>query len=107
MQLRTAHDMCAAIGMQAFAERARRELLAVGETVGTRTASTRDQLTPQEDQIARLARAGLSNAEIAAQLFLSVRTVEWHLRTVFTKLSVSSRRELRTALARQAPTRSA
>jgi FixJ family two-component response regulator len=82
VQLRTAHAMCAAIGMQALAERARRELLAVGQTIGTRTVGTRDQLTPQEDQIARLARAGLSNAEIAAQLFLSAHTVEWHLRKV-------------------------
>jgi DNA-binding CsgD family transcriptional regulator len=97
-QLRTAHNICAAIGMQAFAERARRELLAVGETVGTRAAGARDRLTPQEDQIARLARAGLSNAEIAAQLFLSAHTVEWHLRKVFTKLQISSRMQLRRAL---------
>ena len=97
-QLRTAHDMYAAIGMEAFAERARRELLATGETVRKRTAASRDQLTPQEAQIARLARAGLSNQEIGAQLFLSARTVEWHLRKVFTKLEISSRRQLQQAL---------
>jgi DNA-binding CsgD family transcriptional regulator/tetratricopeptide (TPR) repeat protein len=97
-QLRTAHDMCAAIGMEAFAERARRELLATGEQVRRRTASTHDQLTPQEAQIARLARAGLSNQEIGAQLFLSTRTVEWHLSKVFTKLEISSRRQLQQAL---------
>jgi DNA-binding CsgD family transcriptional regulator len=97
-QLRTAYDMCAATGMEAFAERARRELLATGETVRTRTIGTQDQLTPQEAQIARLARAGMSNAEIAAQLFLSARTVEWHLRKVFTKLGISSRRQLERAL---------
>ena len=97
-QLRTAYDMCAAIGMEAFAERARRELLATGETVRRRTAGTHDQLTPQEAQIARLARAGLSNQEIGAQLFLSTRTVEWHLSKVFTKLEISSRRQLQRAL---------
>ena len=90
--------MCTAIGMQAFAERARRELVAAGGTVGTRTADPRDQLTPQEDQIARLAREGLSNAEIAAHLFLSAHTVEWHLRKVFTKLQISSRLQLQRAL---------
>ena len=97
-QLRTAHDMYAAIGMEAFADRARRELLATGETVRKRTAGTHDQLTPQEAQIARLARAGLSNQEIGAQLFLSARTVEWHLSKVFTKLEISSRRQLQQAL---------
>ena len=97
-QLRTAHDMFAAIGMQAFAERARRELRATGETVRTRTASPRDELTPQEAQIARLARAGLSNPEIATQLFLSPRTVEYHLAKVFTKLDITSRRQLRQAV---------
>ncbi len=96
-QLRTAHEMFAAIGMEAFAERARRELLAAGETV-RRRAATHDQLTPQEAQIARLARAGLSNQEIGAQLFLSTRTVEWHLGKVFTKLEISSRRQLQRAL---------
>jgi DNA-binding CsgD family transcriptional regulator len=97
-QLRTAHEMFDAIGMLAFAERARRELLATGETVRKRTAGTHDQLTPQEAQIARLARAGLSNQEIGAQLFLSARTVEWHLSKVFTKLEISSRRQLQQAL---------
>ncbi len=97
-QLRTAHDMFAAIGMAAFAERARRELLATGGTVRRRTADTRDQLTPQEAQIARLARAGMSNPEIAAQLFLSPRTVEYHLAKVFAKLDITSRRQLRQAL---------
>ena len=91
--------MFGAIGMQAFAERARRELLATGETVRTRTAATRDELTPQEAQIARLARTGLSNPEIAAQLFLSPRTVQYHLGKVFTKLEITSRRQLRQALA--------
>ena len=97
-QLRTAHEMFAAIGMQAFAERARRELLATGETVRKRTVDTHGELTPQEAQIARLARTGLSNPEIAAQLFLSARTVEWHLSKVFTKLEISSRRQLQQAL---------
>ena len=72
--------MFVAIGMEAFAERARRELMATGEKVRKRSAETRDELTPQEEQIARLARDGLSNPEIGAQLFLSARTVEWHLR---------------------------
>jgi DNA-binding CsgD family transcriptional regulator len=98
VQLRTAHRMFAAIGMQAFAERARRELLATGETARRRTADTHNQLTPQETQIARLAREGLSNPEIAAQLFLSPRTVEYHLAKVFTKLDITSRRQLRQAL---------
>jgi ATP/maltotriose-dependent transcriptional regulator MalT len=78
--------------------RARRELLASGETARQRTTETHDQLTPQEAQIARLARAGMSNPEIAAQLFPSVRTVEWHLRKVFTKLEISSRLQLQRAL---------
>jgi DNA-binding CsgD family transcriptional regulator len=97
-QLRTAHDGFVAIGMEAFAERARRELVATGQNVRKRSEETRDQLTPQEEQIARLARDGLSNPEIGAQLFLSPRTVEWHLRKVFTKLGISSRRQLRTEL---------
>ena len=90
--------MFAAIGMQAFAERARRELVATGETADQRTMEARDTLTPQEAQIAQLARAGLSNPEIAAQLFLSPRTVEWHLRKVFTKLEIRSRLQLQRAL---------
>jgi DNA-binding CsgD family transcriptional regulator len=97
-QLRTAHDMLAEIGMGAFAERARRELIATGEKVRKRGVETRDQLTPQEEQIARLARDGRTNPEIAAELFLSARTVEWHLGKVFGKLGVSSRRELTAAL---------
>jgi ATP/maltotriose-dependent transcriptional regulator MalT len=100
-QLRTAHDMFVAIGMESFAERARRELLATGERVRKRTVETRDELTPQEEQIARLARDGLSNTEIGARLFLSARTVEWHLRKVFSKLGISSRKELREALPHQ------
>jgi DNA-binding CsgD family transcriptional regulator len=97
-QLRAAHEQFEAIGMEAFAERAGRELLATGEKVRQRTAETRDELTPQERQIARLARDGLSNPEIGAQLFLSPRTVEWHLHKVFAKLGIRSRRELGNAL---------
>jgi len=97
-QLRTAHDMLIAIGMEAFAERAHRELLATGEKARKRSPDTRDQLTPQEWQIARLVRDGLSNPEIGAQLFISARTVEWHLRNVFAKLGITSRGQLRTAL---------
>ena len=97
-QLRTAHEMFTAIGMQAFAERARRELLATGEHVRLRTAATHGELTPQEAQIARLARSGLSNPEIAAELFLSPRTVQYHLGKVFTKLDITSRRQLRQVL---------
>ncbi len=97
-QLRTAHDLFTAIGMEAFAERTGRELLATGEKVRKRSPDTRDELTPQEEQIARLARDGLSNPEIGAQLFVSARTVEWHLRNVFSKLGITSRRQLRTAL---------
>ena len=101
-QLRAAHHMFVAIGMEAFAERTRRELVATGETVRKRSAETRDGLTPQEEQIVRLARDGLSNPEIGAQLFLSYRTVEWHLRKVYMKLGISSRRELWAASVRAA-----
>src|SRR5918997_1498068 len=97
-QLRAAHEQLTSLGMEAFAERARRELLATGEKVRKRTVETRDELTPQEQEIARLARDGLSNPEIGARLFLSPRTVEWHLRKVFTKLEIRSRRELSGAL---------
>ena len=102
-QLRVAHAMLADIGMEAFAERARRELLATGETVGKRTVKTLDELTRQEAQVARLAADGQTNAEIGAQLFLSPRTVEWHLSKVFGKLGVSSRKELRPALSAFGP----
>lgn len=78
-QLRTAHEMFDAIGMQAFAQRARRELGATGETACKRAATTHGELTPQEALIARLARSGLSNPEIAARLFLSPRTIQYHL----------------------------
>jgi len=97
-QLRAAHDQFVSIGMEAFAERTRGELLATGEKVPKRTVATRDVLTAQERQIARLAREGLSNPDIGTQLFLSPRTVEWHLRNAFTKLGIHSRRELTDAL---------
>ena len=98
-QLRAAHRVLASAGAEAFAERARRELAATGETVRKRGQGVdARELTPQEAHIARLARDGRSNAEIGAQLFLSVRTVEWHLRKVFGKLGITSRRELRDAL---------
>jgi len=89
--------MYAEIGMHGFAERARRERMATGETVRKRTPDTRDRLTAQEAQIARLAAEGCTNPEIGAQLFISPRTVEWHLRGVFTKLGIHSRKELRVA----------
>ncbi len=97
-QLRTAHDMLTTIGMEAFAERARRELVATGETVRPRTIETPDRLTSQEALVAQLASDGLTNPEIGARLFLSARTVEWHLSKVFAKLGVSSRRELNATL---------
>ena len=97
-QLRVAHAMLSDMGADAFAERARRELLATGETVRKRTVETLDELTPQEVQVARLAADGQTNPEIGAQLFLSPRTVEWHLTKVFGKLGVSSRKELSAAL---------
>src|SRR3954463_11814975 len=98
-QLRAAHDQLSRIGAEAFAERARGELLATGETAPRRTAETRDVLTPQEAQIARMASDRQTNPEIAAKLFISPRTVEYHLHKVFAKLDVSSRKELRGALA--------
>jgi len=97
-QLRAAHDIFGAIGAAGFAERARHELLATGETVRKRTDDTRDDLTPQEEHIARLAVAGRTNPEIGAELFISPRTVEWHLKKVFTKLGVTSRKALPDAL---------
>ena len=97
-QLRSAHEMLDAMGLDGFAERARRELLATGETARKRTIETRDDLTPQEALIARLARDGLSNPEIATRLFISPRTVKYHLRKVFTKLDISSRIELAVVL---------
>ena len=97
-QLRIAHAMLSDMGMEAFAERARRELLATGETVRKRTVETLDELTPQEVQVARLAVGGRTNPEIGAQLFLSPRTVEWHLSKVFSKLGISSRKQLGSAL---------
>ena len=87
------------MGIEAFAERARHELLATGDTVRKRTVETASELTAQEAHIARLAVDGRTNVEIGAQLFLSTRTVEWHLSKVYTKLGVGSRRELRQALA--------
>jgi DNA-binding CsgD family transcriptional regulator len=98
-QLRAAYEGFIAMGMEAFAERSRGELLATGETVRKRAVQTRYEFTAQEVQIARLASDGLSNPEIGAQLFLSTRTVEWHLRKVFSKFGITSRRELRRALA--------
>jgi DNA-binding CsgD family transcriptional regulator len=97
-QLRTAHDLFLAIGMEAFAERARTELLATGQTARKRTVATRGALTAQEAVIARLARDGLSNPEIGSRLFLSARTVQYHLGKVFTKLDISSRGQLDRAL---------
>jgi DNA-binding CsgD family transcriptional regulator len=93
-QLRAAHEMFSRMGAQAFAERARRELRATGETVRRLTPETRDVLTPQEAQVARLARDGLSNPEIGAQLFISPRTVQYHLHKVYVKLDLTSRNQL-------------
>ena len=97
-QLVTAYEMLETMGMTAFAARAHRELLATGANVRKRSVDTRDDLTSQEHQIAQLARDCLSNPEIGAKLFLSPRTVEWHLRKVFGKLGIGSRRELGQAL---------
>jgi DNA-binding CsgD family transcriptional regulator len=97
-QLLAAHEMLNEIGMEAFAERIRIELLATGERVRKRVVESREELTSQEARIARLARDGLSNPEIGARLFLSARTVEWHLHKVFTKLGITSRKQLRAAL---------
>ncbi|MEU1185720.1 AAA family ATPase [Streptomyces sp. NPDC005820] len=97
-QLRAAHDMFSGFGARAFTERAGRELQATGEKVARRRMTTGAALTPQEAQIARLARDGLTNPEIGAQLFISPHTVEWHLRKVFAKLGITSRKQLRTTL---------
>jgi DNA-binding CsgD family transcriptional regulator len=97
-QLRVAHEMFSRMGAEAFAERARHELSATGETVRKRTVETLDELTAQEAQVARLAAQGHTNPEIGAQLFISPRTVEYHLHKVFPKLGISSRKELRRAL---------
>ena len=94
-ELRTAHGLFTTMGIEAFAERARRELLATGDTLRKRTVETVSELTAQEAHIARLAVGGRTNVEIGTQLFLSTRTVEWHLSKVYTKLGVGSRRELR------------
>jgi len=93
-QLDVAHEMFSRFGAEAFAERARGELQATGARVRNHTVATPTALTPQEAQIARLAGKGLTNPEIGAQLFISRHTVEWHLRKVFSKLSISSRREI-------------
>ncbi|MEV6823892.1 AAA family ATPase [Amycolatopsis sp. NPDC051102] len=99
-QLHTAHEQLSTMGLRAFADRAHRELQATGETARKRTAEPTGELTAQEFQIARLAAEGYSNPEIGTRLFLSPRTVEWHLRKIFPKLGISSRRQLRdTALA--------
>jgi DNA-binding CsgD family transcriptional regulator len=97
--LRAAHESFSHMGAEAFAERARRELLATGETARRITADTRDALTPQEAQVARMARDGHTNPEIGATLFISPRTGEYHPHKVFRKLDLNSRKELRTALA--------
>ena len=98
-ELRTAYDLFTTMGIEAFAERARRELTATGDTVRKRTVETASELTAQEAHIARLVVDGRTNAEIGAKLYLSIRTVEWHLSKVYAKLGVGSRRELRRALA--------
>ena len=94
-QLHTAHEMFTRMGAEGFAERARRELLVTGQKVSKRSTAPVSELTAQEAQIAKLAGDGLTNPEIAAQLFISTHTVEWHLRKVFAKLGIKSRRQLR------------
>ena len=97
-QLRTAAETFDSIGADAFAERTRIELAATGETARSRSVETRNDLTPQEAQVARLAAVGATNSEIGSQLFISPSTVEYHLRKVFRKLDISSRRYLAAAL---------
>ena len=97
-QLRAAHRALSEMGLEAFADRARHELLATGETVRRRTEPAPATLTAQEAHIARLAAQGLTNPEIGAALFVSPRTVEWHLHKTFSKLGVRTRRELRGSL---------
>jgi len=103
MRLRSAYSALDAMGAAGFAERARRELAATGESLRGRRAGARDALTPQEAQIARMATEGCANADIATQLFLTGRTVDWHLDKVYAKLGISSREELAQALARSEP----
>jgi DNA-binding CsgD family transcriptional regulator len=98
IQLRKAHQMFVEMGAEVFVERTERELLATGETARKRTVDTRFNLTAQEEQIARLAGDGHTNIEIGTELFISPRTVEWHLRKVYSKFGISSRRGLRVAL---------
>ncbi len=105
-QLRTAHEMLDAMGMEAFAERARRELQATGETARKRAVQAAVELTAQEAQVARLARDGLSNPQIGARFFISTRTVQYHLGKVFTKLGISSRGQLDQVLPSEADTAS-
>lgn len=102
-ELQAAYDMFVSMGIRAFAERCRHELLITGATVRKRTVASYDELTSQELQVSRLAVEGLSNAQIGARLYISVRTVEWHLRKVFTKLGISTRRELKNTLPRHVP----
>jgi ATP/maltotriose-dependent transcriptional regulator MalT len=97
-QLRTAHATFVEMGAEAFAQRTCRELLATGETARRRTIETTDELTPHETRIARMARDGASNQDIATQLFVSRKTVEYHLHKVFTKLGISTRQQLDRAL---------
>jgi DNA-binding NarL/FixJ family response regulator len=97
-QLRAAHEMFITMGLEAFAERTRHELLATGETARKRVVETSDQLTPQEAQVARLARDGLTNPEIGTRMFISPSTVQYHLRKVFMKLDINSRTQLHRAL---------
>jgi DNA-binding NarL/FixJ family response regulator len=95
--------MFTTMGMAGFAQRAARELQATGETVRTRTTEATDELTAQEAQIVRLVRDGLTNTQIGSRLFISPRTVEWHMRKIFGKLGVTSRRELRAAARERGP----